>query len=83
MKMPEMRKLLLRWPQIVNNRHTMAIPVAQFLVRGYNLIQLRGNSSITSSKRWVGGVRKWQFLMIYSTVNHDRGGGGGLKKSKT
>ena len=30
---------------------------------------LRDHSSITSSKRWVGGVRKWQFLMIYSTVN--------------
>ena len=24
------------------------------------------------TKRWVGGVRKWQFLMIYSTVNHQR-----------
>ena len=22
-----------------------------------------------ASKRWVGGVRKWLFLMIYSTVN--------------
>ena len=32
---------------------------------------------------WVGGVRKWQFLMIYSTVNHQRGGRVGLKKSKT
>ena len=31
---------------------------------------IRGHSSITSSKRWVGGVRKWQFVMIYSTVNH-------------
>ena len=44
---------------------------------------LRDHSSITSSKRWVGGVRKWQFLMIYSTVNHQRGGWVGLKKSKT
>ena len=43
----------------------------------------RGHSSITSSKRWVGGVRKWQFLMIYSTVSHQRGGWVGLKKSKT
>ena len=43
----------------------------------------RGHSSITSSKRWVGGVRKWQFVMIYSTVNHQRGGWVGLKKSKT
>ena len=32
---------------------------------------------------WVGGVRKWQFLMIYSTVKHQRGGWVGLKKSKT
>ena len=38
---------------------------------------------ITSSKRWVGGVRKLQFLMIYSTVNHQRVGWVGLKKSKT
>ena len=43
----------------------------------------REHSSITSSKRWVGGVRKWQFLMIYSTVNHQRVGWVGLKKSKT
>ena len=35
-------------------------------------IEVRGHSSITSSKRWVGGVRKWQFLMIYSTVNHQK-----------
>ena len=40
-------------------------------------------SSITSAKRWVAGVRKWQFLMIYSTVNHQRGGWVGLKNSKT
>ena len=31
----------------------------------------------------MGGVRKWQFLMIYSTVNHQRGGWVGLKKLKT
>ena len=35
---------------------------------------VREHSSITSSKRWVGGVRKWQFLMIYSIVDHQRGG---------
>ena len=40
----------------------------------------RDHSSITSSKRWVGGVRKWQFLMIY---NHQRVGLVGQKKSKT
>ena len=51
-------------------------------VRGH-----RDHSSITSSKRWVGawvgGVRKWQFLMIYNTANHQRVGWVGLKKSKT
>ena len=46
-------------------------------------ISIRDHSSITSSKRWVSGVRKWQFLMIYSTVNHQRGEWVGLKKSKT
>ena len=44
---------------------------------------MRDHSSITSSKRWVGGVRKWQFLIIYSTVNHQRGRWMGLRKSKT
>ena len=34
--------------------------------------RVRDHSSITSSKRWVGGVRIWQFLIIYSTVNHGR-----------
>jgi hypothetical protein len=33
-----------------------------------NWIKIRDHSSITSSNRWVGGVRKWQFLMIYSTL---------------
>ena len=47
------------------------------------LHRARGHSSITSSKRWVGGVRKWQFLMIYSTVNHQRVVWVGLKKPKT
>ena len=28
---------------------------------------------------WVGGVRKWQLLMIYSTVNHQRWVGGPKK----
>ena len=37
-------------------------------------VSVRYHSIITSSKRWVGGVRNWQFLMIYSTVNHQRGG---------
>ena len=34
------------------------------------ILCVRDHSSITSSKRWVGVVKKWQFLMIYSTVNH-------------
>ena len=29
---------------------------------------IRDHSGITSAKRWVGGVRKWQFLLIYSTI---------------
>ena len=33
------------------------------------------HSSITSAKRWVGGVRKWEFLLIYSTIYADEGGG--------
>ena len=41
--------------------------------------RVRDHSSITSSKRWVGGVRKWQFLMIYSTVNHQSWVGGPKK----
>ena len=45
--------------------------------------KLRDHSNITLSKRWVGGVRKWQFLKIYSTVNHQRSGWVGLKKQKT
>ena len=48
----------------------------------YRRNSIRDHSSITSSKRWVGGVRKWQFLMIYSTANHQRVGWVGLKKSK-
>ena len=38
----------------------------------YNLH--RDHSSITSAKRWVGGVRKWQFLLIYITIYSDVGG---------
>ena len=34
----------------------------------------RDHSSITSAKKWVGGVRKWQFLLIYSTIYADVGG---------
>ena len=43
----------------------------------------RDHSSITSAKRWVGGVRKWHFLLIYSTIYADVGGWVGLKKPKT
>ena len=55
----------------------------QLMLSFTNFEFLRDHSSITSSKRWVGGVRIWQFLMIYSTVNHQRSGWVGLKKSKT
>ena len=50
--------------------------------KSLNYTNIRDHSNSTSSKRWVGGVRKWQFLMIYSTVNHQRVGWV-LKKSKT
>jgi hypothetical protein len=43
---------------------------------------LRDHSSIKSAKRWVGGVKKWQFLLIYSTIYADVGGVGGPKKAK-
>ena len=39
-------------------------------VETYSIVfYLRDHSSITSAKRWVGGVRKWQFLLIYSTIH--------------
>ena len=51
--------------------------------KSFKMRHVRDHSSITSSKRWVGGDRKWQFLMIYSTANHQRGEWVDLKKSKT
>ena len=33
----------------------------------------RDHSSIASAKRWVGGVRKWHFLLINSTIYADVG----------
>ena len=56
------------WLQI--NGQLTYIQVSNLLIASL----IRDHSCITSSKRWVGGVRKWQFLMIYSTVNHQRGG---------
>ena len=38
-----------------------------YLCEDVTYAKLRDHSSITSSRRWVGEVRKWQFLMIYST----------------
>ena len=35
------------------------------------LIFIRDHSNITSVKRWMDGVRKWQFLLIYSTIYAD------------
>ena len=53
-----------------------ALKLIQLIILTKNrfCIKLREHSSITSWKRWVGGVRKCQFLMIYSTVDHQRGG---------
>ena len=45
--------------------------------------RFRDHSSITSENRWVGGDRRWQFLLIYSTIYADVGGWVGLKKPKT
>jgi hypothetical protein len=42
----------------------------------------KDHSSITSAKKCVDGVRKWQFLLIYSTIYADVGGWVGLKKPK-
>ena len=48
-----------------------------------HVFNLGDHSSITSAKRWVGGVRKWQFLQIYSTIYADVGGWvGGPKKAQ-
>ena len=44
---------------------------------------IRDHSSITSAKRWVGVVRKWQSLLIYNTIYADVGRWVGLKKPKT
>ena len=49
----------------------------------YKTVFVRDHSSITSAKRWVDGVRKWQFLLIYSTIYDDVGGWVSLKKPKT
>jgi hypothetical protein len=42
---------------------------------------LKGPSKYYVSKE-VGGVRKWQFLLIYSTIYTDVAGWVSLKKSK-
>jgi hypothetical protein len=76
-------------------RKTLIMILLQFqtVLHPYNCVLLRreskgiepirDRSSITSAKRWVGGVRKWQFLLIYSTIYADVGGWVGLKKPKT
>ena len=71
------------WPFLLTTVSVFIIKEIHSLSNNAWNITLRDHSSITSSKRWVGGVRKWQFLMIYSTLNHQRGGWVGLKKSKT
>ena len=49
---------------------------------GLDKVWLWDHSSTTSAKMWVGGVRKWQFLLFYSTIYADVGGWVGLKKQK-
>ena len=44
----------------------IVVPLEKFNILG-------GRSSITSAKRWMGGVRKRQFLLIYSTIYADVG----------
>ena len=63
----------------------MGIKVKFYSILGFRLTpQFYGDhSSITSAKRWVGGVRKWQFLLIYSTIHADVGGCVGQKNPKT
>ena len=47
-----------------------------------NLLSKGKLGTIQVLRHQRGGVRKWQFLMIYSTVNHQRGGWVGLKSQK-
>ena len=49
----------------------------------YFWLFMRDHSSFTSAKKLVGGVRKWHFLLIYSTIYPDTGECLGLKKPKT
>ena len=42
-----------------------------------------GTIQVLHQQNWVGGVRKWQFLLIYSTTYADVGEWVGLKKPKT
>ena len=53
-----------------------------FLARNMFVLLYKGPFKYYVIKE-VGGVRKWQFLMIYNTVNHQRVGWVGLKMSKT
>ena len=62
-----------RWP---NHAKVSMTSIERFLK------SLRDHSSITPSMRWVGGVRKWQFLIIYSTINHQRCGWVAQKNQK-
>ena len=48
------------------------LSLSNFFIEEYQFrstVFVRDHSSITSSNRWVGGVRNWHFLIIYSTVN--------------
>ena len=61
---------------------TVSIAVSRLLQLG-NVAKIRLRLSKGPFKSYVikevGGDRKWQFLMIYSTVNHQGGGWVGLK----
>ena len=53
-----------------------------FLMTDDTCSVVRGHSSITSSKRWVGGVRKWQFFDDLQYYKSSKSWVGGPKKVK-
>ena len=72
-----------RPPSLAQPRSTWIKPERPWRDPGKIGFEIRDHSCITSAKRWVGGIRKWQFLLIYSTIYADVGGLVGLKKPKT
>ena len=55
----------LKWNFTTISRNSK-IPAKYFHDAFLNISFVRDHSSITSAKRWLVGVRKWQFLLIYS-----------------